>query len=59
MLIMDSGCENLNHEVDCLLNTASIRRLIAQIDIEFSNTMIEALFQRLTNRYLDLQDLSR
>ena len=49
---VDSGTENLNQHVDQLVTENLIRRTVAQIDIEFSNSMIEMLFHRLKHRYL-------
>ncbi len=49
---VDSGTENLNEHIDLLVSSNLIFRTIAQIDIEFSNSMIEMLFYRLKHRYL-------
>lgn len=38
--------------VDQLVSADSITRTVAQIEIEYSNSMIEMLFQRLKHRYL-------
>ncbi len=51
-VMVDSGCENINSEVDDLINKNLIRRTIAQIDVDFSNSMVEALFYRLKHRHL-------
>lgn len=51
-VLVDSGSENINEHVDALVLLNLIRRTIAQIDIEFSNSMIEMLFHRLKHRYL-------
>ena len=39
---MDSGVENLNKDVDQLLEAGTLERVIAQIDVTFSNSLIEA-----------------
>ena len=39
---MDSGVENLNKDVDKLLEGNTLERVIAQIDVTFSNSLIEA-----------------
>jgi len=39
---MDSGVENLSKEVDQLLEGGILERVIAQIDVSFSNSLIEA-----------------
>ena len=51
-VLVDSGTENLNTHVDELVTSELIRRTVAQIDIEFSNSMIEMLFHRLKHRHL-------
>jgi transposase InsO family protein len=56
-LMMDSGTENLNRKVDKLLEKESIKKIIAQIDVRFSNSMIESVFHRLKNRHLYYQKL--
>ena len=57
-VMVDSGSENLNIEMDGLVDTDIIKRLIAQIDIQFSNSMIEAFFRRIKHGYLFLQRLT-
>jgi len=39
---MDSGVENLNKDVNRLLQSTALQRIIAQIDVSFSNSLIEA-----------------
>jgi transposase InsO family protein len=51
-VLCDSGCENINADVDSLISEGQLSMTIAQIDIEFSNSMIEMLFYRLKHRYL-------
>jgi transposase InsO family protein len=53
-ILTDSGCENLNKEVDTLIDADLFKRLVAQIEIEFSNSMIEAFFRTLKHRWLYL-----
>jgi transposase InsO family protein len=57
LLMVDSGTENMNHHVDKLLERESIQKIIAQIDVRFSNSMIESVFHRLKNRHLYYQKL--
>ena len=60
-VMTDSGCENVNKEVDGLIKDHLIQRLIAQIEINFSNSMIEMFFYALKHRWLyitSLKDLS-
>ena len=51
-VFVDGGSENVNTHVDELIKTDLIRRTVAQIDIEASNSMIEMLFYRLKHRHL-------
>jgi hypothetical protein len=46
---MDSGVENLNANVDALVASGTIQRILAQVDVVFSNSMIESLWRMLTN----------
>ncbi|MCX6125458.1 MAG: hypothetical protein NTV34_12030 [Proteobacteria bacterium] len=51
-LLVDSATEILNTHVDDLVAAKVILRIVAQIDIEFSNSMIEMLLHRLKHRHL-------
>ena len=51
-VIVDSGCENINEEVDILVDSESISLTIAQIDIEHSNSMVEMFFHGMRHRNL-------
>jgi len=44
---MDSGVENLTHDVDKLLEGGTIERTIVQIDVSFSNSLIECWWRYL------------
>jgi putative transposase len=52
------GTENQNKDVDSLVKAGKIIRAIAQIDVEFSNSMIEALFRSLKHRWLYILSLT-
>lgn len=54
---MDSGCENLNKDVDQLVKNRAIDRIVAQIDLVLSNSMIERFFLDLKHRWLFLMTL--
>lgn len=56
-IFCDSGVENINSNIDGLINNNLIQRTIAGIDIEFSNSMIEALFRSMKHNYLYLKDI--
>lgn len=58
IVLADSGTENINADVDELVTSGAIKRLIAQIEVDFSNSMIEAFFRRMKHGYLYLQRLS-
>jgi hypothetical protein len=47
-----------NAEVDSVLKDHGASRLLAQIDVQFSNSMIEDLFRQLKNNYLYFQELT-
>lgn len=57
-VLVDSGSENVNQDVNSLVTKNILDRTIAQIDISFSNSMIEAFFRRLKHAYLYLQKLT-
>ncbi len=51
-LISDGGVENINKNVQEFSIKNKITQIIAQIDIQQSNSMIEAFFRSLKNNYL-------
>jgi len=54
---MDSGVENLNTQVDALVASGTIRCIIAQVDVVFSNSMIESWWRILKHGWLYLNTL--
>jgi putative transposase len=56
-VFMDSGVENLNGEVDRLFHGGALQRVIAQIDVSFSNSLIEAWWRSLKHQWLFLHSL--
>ena len=56
-IFSDSGGENVNDEVQGLEGIGLFDLVIAQIDVEFSNSLVEALFRSLKHNYLFLQRL--
>lgn len=46
-LVADSGSENVNGAVDDLLDGEDLTRVLAQVEITFSNSMIEAFWRSL------------
>lgn len=57
-LMMDKGSENINVKVDEALSDHQITRVIAKLDTEYSNSMIEAFFRSLKNNFLYFQNSS-
>jgi transposase InsO family protein len=41
-VVADSGVENVNAAVDAALASACLRRVLAQVEVTYSNSMIEA-----------------
>ena len=64
-VMMDPGSENKNAEVLRFISSKNLIRTLAQVDIHYSNSMIERLFNSLKNQYLyhqgihTIQDLTR
>jgi putative transposase len=57
-VVVDAGSENLNRRVDGLFSDRALDRIIAQRDVIFSNSMIEAWWRSLKHRWLYLNRLS-
>ena len=57
LLYADSGIENINGAVDDTLFTACLERVLAQVDVTFSNSMIEAFWRSLKHQWLYLNSL--
>jgi transposase InsO family protein len=53
----DSGIENVNREVDNLLEHEKLTRVLAQVEVTFSNSMIEAFFRSLKHSWIYLHTL--
>jgi putative transposase len=56
-VVTDAGCENVNSDVDGLLEDEGLRRALAQVDVTFSNSMIEAFWRSLKHSWLYLHSL--
>jgi putative transposase len=50
-VVADSGVENVNHEVDGLLGLGQPCEVLAQVEVGFSNSMIEAFWRSLKDRW--------
>jgi len=51
-LVADAGVENVNSEVDGLIESGLLRRVLAQRDFTFSNSLIEAWWRTLKHQWL-------
>jgi len=57
LLYADSGVENVNGAVDSILPTACLDRILAQVEVAFSNSLIEAYWRSLKHQWLFLNTL--
>ena len=57
-LLTDGGVENFNGAVDALVNKGALRRVLAQIDISYSNSLIEAWWRQLKDQWLFMNKLN-
>jgi hypothetical protein len=57
VVLADAGVENVNAEVDALIATGVLRRLLAFTELKFSNSMIEAWWRSLKHQWLFLHPL--
>ena len=53
-VIMDSGTENVNRTVDALFDGEKMKRILALVDVTYSNSMIEAWWRSLRHQWLYL-----
>ncbi len=51
-VMMDPGKENNNGKVIQFITSNNLRRTLAQVDVHYSNSMVEGLFHALKNRFL-------
>ena len=64
-VMMDPGTENKNGTVLRFLTSKNLVRILAQVEIHYSNSMVESLFRSLKNNYLyhqginSIEDLTR
>ena len=56
-LYVDNGIENFNHQVDELHEAGIIKRVLAQVEVAFSNSMIEAFWRSMKHQWLFLNSL--
>jgi hypothetical protein len=56
-VLADAGIENVNAQVDDLITTGVLRRVLAFTELKFSNSMIEAWWRSLKHQWLFLRSL--
>ena len=56
-LLADSGVENCNGSVEQLIESGLLKRLVAQTEIAFSNSLIESWWRALKHQWLYLNTL--
>jgi len=56
-VLADAGVENKNNSVDALITSGLLKRVLAQTEIRFSNSMIEAWWRCLKHHWLFLHPL--
>lgn len=57
LLVADSGVENVNSDVDALIEAGVIRRVLALVEVTYSNSIIEAYWRSLKHQWLFLNSL--
>ena len=57
VVLADAGVENVNAQVDTLITTGVLRRVLAFTELKFSNSMIEAWWRSLKHQWLFLHSL--
>jgi hypothetical protein len=57
VVLADAGVENVNAQVDALIHTGILRRLLAFTELKFSTSMIEAWWRSLKHQWLFLHPL--
>jgi putative transposase len=56
-VVADSGIENVNEKVNALFEVGPLRRVLAQVEVSLSNSMIEAWWRSLKHGWLYLHQL--
>jgi transposase InsO family protein len=57
MVLADAGVENVNAQIDALVTSGVLRRVLAYTELRFSNSMIEAWWRSLKHQWLFLHPL--
>jgi hypothetical protein len=56
-VVADSGSENVNGEVNAILVEQALTRVLAQVEVTFSHSMIEAFWRSLKHSWIYLHNL--
>ena len=56
-VVADAGVENVNAQIDQLIHSGVLRRVLALTELKFSNSMIEAWWRVLKHQWLYLNSL--
>jgi putative transposase len=56
-VITDSGVENRNPSINALIESGVLTRILAQVNVTFSNSMIESWWRMLKHQWLYLNEL--
>ncbi len=59
VVVADAGVKHVNAQVDDLITTGVLRRVLAFTELKFSNSMIEAWWRSLKHQWLFLHSLDR
>jgi transposase InsO family protein len=57
VVLADAGVENVNAQIDALMASGVLRRVLAYTELKFSNSMIEAWWRSLKYQWLFLHPL--
>jgi hypothetical protein len=57
VVLADAGVENVNAQVDALMTSGLLHRVLALTELRFSNSMIEAWWRSLKHHWLFLHSL--
>ena len=56
-MLVDGGVENYNTEVNKLVDSALLKRILAQTEIRYSNSLIESWWRVIKHQWLFLNTL--
>ena len=55
--MVDSGVENINGDVDGLISSELITRILALVQVDFSNSIVDAFYRSAEYQWLYLKEL--